>query len=1064
MDNLFRFVTVRSAQRIAGQTGVAPVNAYDADNPSALHSDLKDLRDRGDAIALRERALSHMASDRHVSRLGDLALAFAELDAWFVAAKSPPTVTAVTDTVADIFGEAPGEVAAKEEFALDRTRLRDSVLALVITGKSEEAGQALVRGVQLAAVLEYVGVAQDATQAGITDRLRAVVRLPADVFPVPSLRSEHDIDRHERREKEKRRVEAVREQRAALISELERAETAIGELREAFSLDISLSVISPGPRPGDEQPHAVTIAAATRPSGEPEDPGIVLAAVAPPAAALLSEKAAGMLSPGTVAAIETLGFAPDKIDVPAVATALERRNAVIAADLFRDTGKPTAAPVGGNWVRAGDFGRVYDPDVGGTRVPGACDPADPESPSVEATSVPEGVGTARPLGVSDLMLVRQRIKRYELGEVAHIENVLRGELKERTHRRARSTAVTTVSEREEVEQSERDLQSTERYELQIESERALSQDTHREAGVTVSASYGPFVDVTANAGFASDTAREESHRNATSFSRDVTERAVSKLQLRVREQRTRVTVEEFEERNVHRLNNETASENVAGVYRWVDKIFDAEVLNYGRRMMVEAIVPEPGALYRHLLSTKPIEGVSVERPIPPGYCVNGREFVPLSPRDISRTSYIYWVGKYHVPNAEPPPPTYKIVATAFDEPFTTTEPQATAKSSKELEVPAGYVAKQAWLSGNYAAYNYAPESGRRAHLLVYVGRHLVANHAPLNDEDETIPIAILTAYVLAYAITVEVRCELTHEAFQDWQLRTYASIITAYEEQQAAYDNQVAASLAEDSGRLRAGNPLVHRDTERTELKRAALSTLTGQHFDAFDAMRRGVPPQGFPQADLAEADAEGRFVQFFEQAFEWEHMTYLFYPYFWTRKDEWPALLRLADDDLVFMNFLRAGSARVLLPVRPGYEPALLGYLGSGQIWEGGDPPVLDDPLYISIVDEVKHQTGAVFLKSDGRVSIAEGSTAVAGVGTNFADDDVDREMRIGGSTYRIATVGSSTELDLDRPYGATATELRYAIGPKLVGLPWEVRVPTTLIHLQADASLPDWDEADQG
>jgi hypothetical protein len=36
---------------------------------------------------------------------------------------------------------------------------------------------------------------------------------------------------------------------------------------------------------------------------------------------------------------------------------------------------------------------------------------------------------------------------------------------------------------------------------------------------------------------------------------------------------------------------------------------------------------------------------------------------------------------------------------------------------------------------------------------------------------------------------------------------------------------------------------------------------------------------------DLFEAEGEGPYVRFFEQAFEWEHMTWVTYPYFWVAR-----------------------------------------------------------------------------------------------------------------------------------------------------------------------------------
>ena len=58
----------------------------------------------------------------------------------------------------------------------------------------------------------------------------------------------------------------------------------------------------------------------------------------------------------------------------------------------------------------------------------------------------------------------------------------------------------------------------------------------------------------------------------------------------------------------------------------------------------------------------------------------------------------------------------------------------------------------------------------------------------------------------------------------------------------------------------------------------------------------------------------EGRLIEFFEQAFEWEQITYLFYPYFWGRKANWIMLSNQSDPDPAFMQFLQGGAARVVL------------------------------------------------------------------------------------------------------------------------------------------------------
>jgi hypothetical protein len=179
-------------------------------------------------------------------------------------------------------------------------------------------------------------------------------------------------------------------------------------------------------------------------------------------------------------------------------------------------------------------------------------------------------------------------------------------------------------------------------------------------------------------------------------------------------------------------------------------------------------------------------------------------------------------------------------------------------------------------------------------------------------------------------------------------------------------------------------------------------------------------------------------------------------------------------DADPLFAKFLRAGAARVQVSVRPGFEEAIDFFLKEGKPWNGGEPPHFEEggdvaspeegdaasPPFIPMIQELREQTGAEFEEGPGNVNVSSGSASIRGSGTNFtAPHDVDREIRISGRVYRIREVISEEELTLWEPYtGNDATGLPYSLGPKLVGQPWEVRLPTTLVMLQSDATLPTY------
>ncbi len=117
-------------------------------------------------------------------------------------------------------------------------------------------------------------------------------------------------------------------------------------------------------------------------------------------------------------------------------------------------------------------------------------------------------------------------------------------------------------------------------------------------------------------------------------------------------------------------------------------------------------------------------------------------------------------------------------------------------------------------------------------------------------------------------------------------------------------------------------------------------------------------PAIPYPAIDIKETRSKGTVVQFLEQAFEWERLSYVFYPYFWAAQPRWIELMNRFDDaDPVFGSFLRAGMARVLVAVTPGYCEAVLHYLDSQQPWNGGPAPVIGDQLFIPLHEEIRKQ-----------------------------------------------------------------------------------------------------------
>ncbi len=116
--------------------------------------------------------------------------------------------------------------------------------------------------------------------------------------------------------------------------------------------------------------------------------------------------------------------------------------------------------------------------------------------------------------------------------------------------------------------------------------------------------------------------------------------------------------------------------------------------------------------------------------------------------------------------------------------------------------------------------------------------------------------------------------------------------------------------------------------------------------FDEADAT--GVPDWRAPLPN-------GSVAEFFELAFEWESTAYVFHPYYWAGEERWADLAQAAGADPVFEQFLRAGSASVVVPVRPGYERPVVFFLKTGLIWGGGYLSLLTSPDMLDVYADVE-------------------------------------------------------------------------------------------------------------
>lgn len=974
-EEVFRFVNVRPVQQAPDDRVLRGFAAYDRGGAkSPFHQEVERLEGPDARQQAAELARARLAVDDDTD--ADLK---ALLDA-VEKATGADDVEEATERVEDALGERLDEYLQGETARRLKDSLWDRLYAHTLVPEAQpERRESVYGGVRALHYLELLGALADDDKPLTRAELASVTpTIPAGLVP-GSPEGERDW--------EERYAELLREQLNAVYGQVVVINASVDDLRNADRRYQAEQLRSQPPQEAPVRSPAAPAAAGREPPEQVAEQRVVT--VLKKAPWVFEEFGQRALGETTKELLVTRRTALAELEVAEVVASLLREKYELAA------GFVTALPAGAaHYLRDSEQFELLLRD--------AAVPWYQTAPVLPVVPAPEpGSASARgiqPLGIGDLLVVRQELTRYAAGEVAHIENVLKSEFKTRMHARLREVEEILVTETEQLEETEKDLQTTERFELHKEAQRTIESQMSLEAGVQVTASYGP-VSVAAHADFALSQSTSESNSVASTFARQVTERSVSRIMQRVREERTRRTLERFEERNEHGFDNKTGGVHVIGIYRWVDKYYQARLVNYGRRLMFEFIIPEPAAFYLHLQAGRTLPGVTLKRPKQP--MASGRR---LEPTDLTQYNFTDYVAEYNVQDAEPYPAEVVRVSAAFAEASGASQNTDYAKTSEKLIVPPGYKCYDVFGELGWQGY------GSNYFLECFVAGQQWGSVTAAGLEG-VIPISV-KGWVSAFHINVVAICELKPETRKAWQLRTYAAIMSAYERALADYNEQVASAQIQAGVQIEGRNPALNRSIERDELTKGALRLLTNDfartrvggvwRFDElFDAMQPN-GQFGYPEFDVDESIVEGRMLQFFEQAFEWQNLTYRFYPYFWGRKDAWDEIFPLTDVDAQFTEFLRAGAARVVVPVHPAYNEAILYYLATNEIWNGGSPPTLEDPLFISIVDELKADSGA----------------------------ELDEEL---------------PECAPDSDYPCRVDE-------------WEVKLPTTLVYLQQDASLPDF------
>ena len=572
------------------------------------------------------------------------------------------------------------------------------------------------------------------------------------------------------------------------------------------------------------------------------------------------------------------------------------------------------------------------------------------------------------LGIAEYMKVVQTVHAYVPGEVSNIENVMASELRHKSiNELTRTEETVTTSKSQEVEKIS-DTNKVNRAEMQTEVVKELEKQQNFQAHANYSKDTKIWK-IDLGTSFATNNSQFNSNRQAVTKSQEITERAMERVQSKITEERIMKIIQEVSLTNVHEFDNRGGAsgipQHITGVYRWVDKKMKNQIFNYGKRTMFEFMIPEPAKLHR--LAYKNAD--TLVAPIDPRKAPAPHTMANVN--SVTNVLLEYWSGIYGINLTTLLTNTKQIIHNASGRPDT----NGGFTEASTLQIPENYVAKNGTFIGSSSRNRGGGRDGSRYSTLLCSnlkgalrGDSYRANvsfnysEVGLNVSD-SVEFQVSGHNIDNYNVRAVLNCELSTEYINAWKLENFNLIIDAYTKAYDAYKVEKANIEAERKANVenqKEAQSNFYRIIEGDVIKHNCIAYLLQNNGNALGVdFTSGDTMETFKVALSDDLDKYTSTAKFLEQAFEWSIMDYTFYPYYWADRKAWQEMYLTENIDILFRGFLQAGMARVIVTVKPGFEEAVQYFLTTGKVWLGGETPIIGDPLYVSITQEMREPTG---------------------------------------------------------------------------------------------------------
>lgn len=460
----------------------------------------------------------------------------------------------------------------------------------------------------------------------------------------------------------------------------------------------------------------------------------------------------------------------------------------------------------------------------------------------------------------------------------------------------------------------------------------------------VSASASGFVSIATNLGYNVANSASNSEQLSRNHSSQLTRQASARVKKEHKTSFKVASASGTQDQAVRLIKNPFVDKAVRVDYYQLVRKWLVNLYRYGVRLTYDLTIPEPGSD----ILDKIIEIARIKTALDQGFASPDATLwwaaFDLAPGQVNRQNYQYLAAQYGC-TLECPPEDSKETITSMIKTYPDEDSASNPDYNQlQVDVPDGFEVCGVW---GQLSCSYWNDQAAYLKWITDFGTWLGCGG--------TLLATIKSRYVSAYEAELKVSMSLKQEAYEAWQMRAWGVL---YEAARARYDQNITMlkdRLTKLQEALGAQDAFSLRIVERDEVMKGVLRWLFGP---SFSFVPPGLPadPYGANQSVLnasvwGKALAQGEVIKFLHQAIEWENMLYFLYPYFWSHTSRWDLKKYLDHPDLTHRTFLKAGSARVVLTIRPGFEKDFVTFLETGKL----DGVLSGSHPYMTIAEEMQ-------------------------------------------------------------------------------------------------------------